>query len=97
MVDNSLKLNADKTEIFISAPPSLISKIRDGLGSLTPLVKSSIRNLGVTMDQALTLDQHVNCLICSCFFQLRDIAKLRPHYVSSRDRNVNSCFYIILS
>lgn len=38
----------------------------------------------VTLDQALTLDQHVNCLICSCF-QLRNINKRRSivsQYVS---------------
>ena len=44
-----------KTEILTTAPPSLVPKIRDGLESFTSVVKSSIRNLGVTMDQALTL------------------------------------------
>lgn len=51
----------NKTEVHISAPVSLVPKIRGGLRSLTMLVKSSIRNLGITMDQALTLDQHVKC------------------------------------
>ncbi len=49
----------------------------DGLGSLTPSVKSSIRNLVVTMDQAQTLEHQVKGWIHSCFFQLRNIAKLR--------------------
>ena len=62
MADSFLQLNAEKTEILISVPPSVVPKIKDGLGSLTS-VKSFIRNLGVTMDQALTLDQHVKCLI----------------------------------
>ena len=73
-----ISVHADKTEILIPAPPSLVPKIRDSLGSLTSSLKSSIRNLGITMDQAQTLDQHVKCLIRSCSFQLRNIAKLRP-------------------
>ena len=68
MTDNFLQLNADKTKVLMSAPPSVVPKIRDGLH----------KNSGFTMDQALTLDQHVKCLIRSCFFQLRNIAKLRP-------------------
>ncbi len=35
-------------------------------------------NLFVTMDQALTLDQHVKYLICSCFFLLKNTAKVMP-------------------
>lgn len=61
MADDFSQLNADKTEILIAALPSLVPKIRDDLGSLTSPVKSSIGNLGVTLDQALTLDQHVYC------------------------------------
>lgn len=36
----------------------------------------TIKNLGVTMDRALTPDQHVKLLIHSCFFQMSNIAKL---------------------
>lgn len=78
MADNFFQLNAGKTEILISAPPIPVPKIRDGVGSLMSSVKASIKNLIVTLDQVLTLDQHVKCLISSCFFQLGNIAKLRP-------------------
>ena len=71
MADHFLQLYEDKTEILMSAPPSVVPNIRDGLGSLTSSVKSSIRSLGVTMDQ------HVKCQIRSCFFQLGNTAKLR--------------------
>ncbi len=30
------------------------------------------------MGQDFSLDQHVNYLVCNCFYQLRNIAKLRP-------------------
>ena len=95
MTDNFLQLNADKTEDLISVPPIL--EIRYGPGSLTSSVKISIRNLGVTMDQALTLDQHVKCLIRSCFFPAEKHCKAQAHRVSTGDGNVNSCFYIVLS
>ncbi len=47
-------------------------------GSLSHSVKSTLRNLGVHMGQAFSLDQHVNYLVRNCFYQLRNIAKLRP-------------------
>lgn len=83
---------------LISAHPNLVPKIEDRLGSLTLSVKSSIRNPGVTMDQALTLDQHVKCLIhLHLFFPAEKHCKAQGHCVSSRDGNGHSCFYIIPS
>ena len=48
-----------QTKLIISALSCLIPKITDSLGLLTLSVKNSIRNLGVTMDQALTLNQYI--------------------------------------
>lgn len=48
------------------------------LGPLASYIKSSIRNLGVTFDPPLTLDTHVKSLVRSCFYHLRNIAKLTP-------------------
>ena len=42
MADNFLQLNAEKNEILTSALPSVVPKIRDGLGSITLSVKSFI-------------------------------------------------------
>ncbi len=50
----------------------------ESLGSLSHSVKSTLRNLGVHMGQAFSFDQHVNYLFRNCFYQLRNIAKLRP-------------------
>lgn len=40
-------------------------------------IKTSERNLGVSMDKAPIPDQHVNLLIPCCFVHLRDFAKVR--------------------
>lgn len=48
------------------------------IGPLSSQVKITLSNLGVLMGQTMTLDQHVNTLVHSCFDQMRYIAKLRP-------------------
>ena len=47
------------------------------MGSLTKNVSSNIRNLGVKFDQAMNLDSHIKSVTSTCFFHLRNIAKLR--------------------
>ena len=47
----------------------------------TPLsanVKTSARNLGVIFDSNLSFNKHVTTVVQSCFFQLRNIAKIKP-------------------
>lgn len=46
------------------------------LGPLSSFVKSSVRNLRVSLDSAFTLDLHVRSLVDSCFYHLRNIARL---------------------
>ena len=36
-------------------------------------LSSSVRNLGAYFDQSLLLNDHVNCLVRSCFYQLHRI------------------------
>ncbi len=49
----------------------------ESLGSLSSSVKHTLRNLGVSLGQALSLDQYVNYLVRSRFYQLRNISTLR--------------------
>ncbi|KAF7650001.1 hypothetical protein LDENG_00132340 [Lucifuga dentata] len=55
---------------------SLVPKVLGNLGSLSSFIKPLIRSLRVSFDQALALDAHVRCLTHSCFYHLRNIAKL---------------------
>jgi len=77
MSNNSLQLNADKTEVLIIASDSIAPTVAKSIGSLSSAVRSNLRNLGVTFDQAMHFDQHVKSLTRTCFFHLRNIAKLR--------------------
>uniref|UniRef100_A0A672H2B5 Reverse transcriptase domain-containing protein n=1 Tax=Salarias fasciatus TaxID=181472 RepID=A0A672H2B5_SALFA len=76
--DNNLQLNSEKTETLIIAPDSAIPAIKQHFGDLSPSTKTELRNLGVIFDSTMSLDHHSRQLVRTCFFQLRNIAKLRP-------------------
>ena len=44
-------------------------------------LSSSVHNLGVTLDQNLSFQQHVSCTCQICYFELRRINSIR-HYLS---------------
>uniref|UniRef100_A0A669D7L0 Reverse transcriptase domain-containing protein n=1 Tax=Oreochromis niloticus TaxID=8128 RepID=A0A669D7L0_ORENI len=76
MAENFLQLNENKTEVLLCAPDRHIPSIINALGPLSTFVKPSVRNLGIILDPALTLDSHVKSLVRSCFYHLRNISKL---------------------
>lgn len=104
MTDNWLQLNKEKTEILIFAPEAITPSILQHLGTYAPFVRSSMRNLGVVFDGALSFEPHINQLTKSCFLHLRNINKLRPivsyqelemlihAFISSRIDYCNSLF-----
>uniref|UniRef100_A0A669BKN7 Reverse transcriptase domain-containing protein n=1 Tax=Oreochromis niloticus TaxID=8128 RepID=A0A669BKN7_ORENI len=101
MADNFLQLNEEKTEVLVCAPDRHVPNIMNALGPLSTFVKSSIRNLGVTFDSALTLDVHVKSLVRSCFYHLRNMSHIVSHteleivihaFISSRLDYCNSLF-----
>lgn len=47
------------------------------IGPLFSAVQSNLRKLGVIVDQVLYLDPHIKSLTRTCFFHLRNLAKLR--------------------
>ena len=75
-----LKMNDTKTEIliiskkrttFVEAVPSI------KVGNSTPVVSSSARNIGVLFDSELSLESHVKQVCRKCYWQLRNLGKLR--------------------
>ena len=83
MCDSMLKMNHNKTELIaIGAKP----KISQVTLSLTPVSISghtmpfcqSDRNLGVFIDETLSMDGHIKHLCCILFCQLRRLGKIRP-------------------
>uniref|UniRef100_A0A3P9DQW7 Reverse transcriptase domain-containing protein n=1 Tax=Maylandia zebra TaxID=106582 RepID=A0A3P9DQW7_9CICH len=77
MTNNFLQLNADKTECLILAPENIKPQISQHLGAFSSSIKATARNLGIIFDQSLSFDVHVKSVTRSCFFHLRNIAKLR--------------------
>ena len=75
MTNNFLQLNTDKTEVLIIVSDGMASRVAQCIGSLSSAAQSNLRNLSVTIDQAMYLDQHIISSTCTCFFHLRNIAK----------------------
>ena len=82
MCDSMLKMNRDKTELSaISTKP----KISQVILSLTPVSISghnipfsqSVRNLGVFIDETLSMDVHIKHLCRILFCELRRLGKIR--------------------
>ena len=80
MTSNRLRLNPSKTElIWLGSSRRLhhcpADKVRISDADIQPV--ESVRDLGVLIDGAMTLTAHVNHLVSTCFFQLRQIRIIR--------------------
>jgi hypothetical protein len=79
---NSIKLslNLIKSEVILLGSRQLIKQCAPPvlhLGDLVLTSKSSVRDLGVFLDQSLTLDRQISQVSSSAFLYLRVIAKVR--------------------
>ncbi|XP_072039557.1 uncharacterized protein [Amphiura filiformis] len=107
MITNKLMLNDNKTEIL-----HLTSRFIHDIDSVTVCVgdanvpaSSTARNLGVIIDDHMTLSQHVSSICRSASFALYNIGKLRKYldqasvetlvhsFVTSRLDSCNSLLY----
>ena len=83
MTKNKLKLNDDKTDIILVNNPRITS---DNLGDVVidlngheVTCKEAVKNLGVTIDQHLSMNSYVAALSKSSNFQLRRIGLIRRY------------------
>ena len=76
MAQNFLQLNPDKTEILFIGPECIQAEIQQSLAITANFTKSS-KNLGVIFDNNLNFELHVKKVVQTCFFQLRNIAKIK--------------------
>ena len=75
------RLNKDKSEVLVI---SSIHRPRPTLSSVdicneTVLCSVSARNIGVILDQSLSMKTHVNAVCKSSFFHLRNIGFIRKY------------------
>ena len=108
MTNNMLKLNDSKTEfLFLQKKNQLpFNSIRQlSIGNSIVQPSSKDRNLGVILDQELTMQPHVSSVCRSAYYHLRNIAKIRNFltqsaaqsrvhpFVTSRIDSCNSLLY----
>ena len=82
MSDRNLKMNDDKTEYIAIGTKSMINQVTP---NLTPVsisgyditLSQSARNLGVFIDETLSMDVHIKYLCRILFCQLRRLGKIR--------------------
>lgn len=75
---NFLNFNEKKTEVMVfSGSGTSVTPLVD-LGSLAQYHKQIITNLGVKVDTDLKFDNQINAVVKSSFFQLRQLAKIKP-------------------
>jgi len=82
MSTNWLKLNMDKTEMIIFQPKrrsETFSQRSLQIGDCTVTESECIRSLGVLLDKHLTMEKQVNVTVRSCYFNIRNIGKIRRY------------------
>ena len=84
MSQNFLKLNDEKTEVLIVATNEQRESLTSRLGNLAKESNSSVKNLGVILDNELNFNLHINHVTKIAFFHLRNIARIRA-YLSLAD------------
>ena len=76
-----LAMNDSKTQVIIFGPPSVLNDIKvNGLNigcKTTIRFVNTVKNLGIYMDAALTMKDHVTELKKKCFLTLRNLRKIR--------------------
>jgi hypothetical protein len=80
MNENFLKINQDKTEMILFHPKSLQHRVIIGgtfIGKECIRFSKVVKNVGVMLDNNLTLDKHVNNLVSYTFKLLKNIGRIR--------------------
>jgi len=80
MDSNKLKLNTDKTEVMVAGPRSCLGRVMDSsvvLGGSNIVFQSCVRYLGVWLDPALSMKEHISSVCRVCFLELRRIASIK--------------------
>ena len=93
MTKNKLKLNSEKTELILFASKHnqrQVSECSISIGGSTVEAVSHVRNLGVTYDSAMTMEQHVNNICRSAYISMRNIGYIRQYLTKDATRAIVS-------
>ena len=108
MANNFLKLNDDKTEFIMFGSQHDLAGVSErilSVGDERVLLSTTVRNIGAMLDSTLTMIPHINNITKTCYFQIRNLSKIRKYlskdstktlthaFVSSRLDIMNSLLY----
>ena len=79
-----LQLNEAKTEIILFGPPNSTHPFHAELGTLSSNITTSARSLGVMFDPQISFNTHITKVVQSCYYQLRNISKIKS-FISTTD------------
>ena len=80
MISHKLKLNDDKTEVIVLSAPrhkQYTTCENISIGNTPTLPAASVRNLGVILDQHITMETHIKMVCKNVYYHLRNIASIR--------------------
>ena len=80
MTYNKLQLNNDKTEVIFIVPKRLSPNLLPTsiqLENSSIQTSATVRNLGITLDQTLTFQNHISSVCRACYLELRRIGSVR--------------------
>ena len=95
MSSNRLKLNADKTEFIWLGTRQQLAKLRSQpliVGGQNIVPVQSARNLGVILDDHLTMDAHAKNIVRGCFYQLRQLRSVKRSLTQEARRALVTAF-----
>ena len=79
---NKLSNNEDKTEFLLFGTPQQLAKVKFDqitVGSVNVKVINKARNLGVIFDKNMSMEQQVNKICSTCFYNIKNIAEIRKN------------------
>ncbi|XP_072051727.1 uncharacterized protein [Amphiura filiformis] len=97
MTVNKLRLNHSKTEFFIAGTTQGLNKLSPvelKVGNERIKPSTSVRNLGMIFDDHMSMTKHINSLISSVNFHLRNIRRIAKYLDQDTKHHVVRCLIL---
>jgi Reverse transcriptase (RNA-dependent DNA polymerase) len=79
---NGMQINPDKTELLLVSPPSQLNNYdlaqNRVIAGTSVKICNAVKIVGVTLDSAISFDNHISNVCQSCNFYLRALRGIRP-------------------
>ena len=79
MVSKKLSVNSNKTEyLLFNHKHVTIPNVNINIDSNIIMASDSAKNLGVTFQSDMSMNEHISAIVKSCFLQLRNFYRICP-------------------